>query len=63
MKKKPTPMGRWYAHVKATPPGMIPVLLDGRVPAWNVAPGPLKAVRAYFGKVAPRQKWPRWVAT
>lgn len=42
---------------------MIPVLLDGTVPAWNVAPGPLREIRAYLASVAPRKAWPPWALT
>jgi len=56
-------MKRWHSHVKSTPPGMIPVLLDGRVPAWNVASGPLEKISAYFGDVAPKRSWPQWLIT
>jgi hypothetical protein len=54
---------RWLSHIKATPPGMIPVLLNGTVPAWNVAPLPMKEIHAYLSSVAPRSAWPKWALT
>jgi hypothetical protein len=62
-KKQPTikqQRERWYAHVKATPGGMVPVLFMG-IPAWNVAMGPSQKVIAHFRQVAPIEHWPTWV--
>jgi len=50
---------RWYAHVKATPGGMLPVLLMG-IPAWNIAMGPSQKVIDHFRQVAPIEYWPKW---
>lgn len=51
---------KWGRHVRATPAGMVPVLLEG-IPAWNVVPGPRREVLRHFKFVAPKTYWPAWV--
>jgi len=51
---------RWHAHVKATPSGIVPVLLTG-IPAWNIAMGPAPKILEHFHHVAPIEHWPKWV--
>ena len=49
----------WLAHVKNSPPGMVPVLIDGHVPAWGF-PSNTGDMLARFN-LYPKRHWPQWV--
>lgn len=51
----------WGCHVRATPNAMVPVLIEGRIPAWQIVPGPKREVLKHFRFVAPKTYWPSWV--
>lgn len=54
----------WWEHVKATPIGMVPCLINGHVFAWRSAMGTdftERTILDYFHGV-PREFWPEWIA-
>jgi hypothetical protein len=52
-------LARWYAHVKATPSGHVPVLFGG-IPAWNIAMNKTRIEQNFT--LWPREHWPQWVS-
>ena len=54
----------WYAHVKASPNSMLPIIINGCCLAWRSAMGTdynTAGIIRYFKGAAPKKYWPKWV--
>jgi len=53
----------WLSHLKATPISMVPVLINGQIPAYQSAMGTDftgRKILAWF-EPFPRRWWPQWI--